>query len=273
MRPPIDGGVVLITGASSGIGREIARQLASRARALILVARRVDRLEALASELRAAFPALVVEVCVCDVGDRVALARMVDQLGEKKLDVDVLVNNAGMGAMGMYDRSSWARIESLIEVNVRSVAYLTHRLVAPMVQRGRGGILNISSGFGLEFMPGFAGYIGTKHFVSAFSESLRLEVRPCGVVVTHVCPGPVATEFEANIGNFTGRQPPKFVQLSAQACARQALRAFDRGRAMVIPGLAINLVMLLGAISPRFIKRWLYSFAVPKFRALETRRV
>ncbi len=257
MKPPLDG-TVLITGASSGIGRAMALELAGRARALVLVARRAERLEELRAELVARRPDLVVSTQACDLLDRAATDRMLDAVERDVGPVDVLVNNAGFGDMGVFDRADWQKTQCMIRLNVESLTYLTHRLVGPMVERKRGGVLNVSSGFGLEFMPGFAAYIACKHYVTALTESLRLDLRSQGVVVSQVCPGPVATEFESHLGNFTGRKPPSFVEISPERCARAALRGFARGRALVIPGVAIKLLLGLGALSPRWLKRLVY---------------
>jgi uncharacterized protein len=262
-RPPIDGATALITGASSGIGVAIARQLAPRVKKLILVARRAERMETLAAELVAAHPALVVEVEPCDLNDRTALASLADRSAADS--VDLLVNNAGLGDISMFDLADWDKTERMIEVNVRALAFLTHRLLPPMIERGRGGILNVSSGFGLAFMPGFSAYVGTKHFVTGFTESLRLELRRQGIVVTQVCPGPVATEFEEVAGNFTG-QSAALVEISADHCARAALRGFERDRALVIPGLVIRAAMFLQAWSPRWIQRLLFGAGAPWLR-------
>jgi short-subunit dehydrogenase len=162
--------------------------------------------------------------------------------------------------------ASWDKTERMIELNVRALSYLTHRMVGPMVKAQRGGILMVSSGFGLTFLPGFAAYIGTKHYVTGLSEALRLELKPMGVVVTQVCPGPVATEFEEVAGNFTGLRPQRLVEISAERCARAALAGFERGRAMVIPGFAIRLAMWSAALTPRFVLRLVYGPAARWFR-------
>lgn len=271
MRPPIDGGTILITGASSGIGRAFAQELAPRAGALVLVARRADRLQELAGALTTAHPRLQVHVHPCDLRDRAAVDALLARVAETVGPVDVLVNNAGLGQMGTVDRSDWGHLQTMIDVNVTALAQLTHRLVQGMVARGRGGILNVSSGFGLEFMPGFAGYVGTKHFVSSFSESLRLDVRSRGVVVTHVCPGPVDTEFIDVMGNPLRRPPPTLVRLSAQRCARVALRGFEANKAMVIPGMIMRMVLTVGAVSPRWLKRLVYRPIGPLMRRAEER--
>ena len=256
MRAPLDGSVALVTGASSGIGEAIARQLSTRVRHLVMVARRKERLVRLADELRS--DRLEVTVAPCDLTDRRALDKMLDVVASDVGTVDILVNNAGFGDMGMFDLADWTKTERMIDVNVTALCYLTHRLIGPMVAQRRGGILMVSSGFGLTFLPGFAGYVGTKHFVTGFTESLRLDVKSRGVVVTQVCPGPVATEFEQNVGNFVGGQPQSFVEISAERCAKAALRGFERGRAMVVPGVLIKISLFLAAITPRWFLRLLY---------------
>ncbi|XXY45356.1 SDR family oxidoreductase [Sorangium sp. So ce269] len=270
MESPIDSGVVLITGASSGIGRALAHELARRARALVLVARRKDRLEALRAELAAARPALAVLVLGCDVTDRAAVDAMLGAVAAEVGHVDVLVNNAGFGDIGAFDLSEWSRTEQMIALNVTSLAYLTHRLVGPMVSRGRGAIANVSSGFGLTFGPGMASYIGTKHFVTSFTEALRLDLAGTGVRVTQVCPGPVQTEFNETAGNFTDLEPPALLSISPERCARSLVRAIDRGRALVVPGVVAWLVVYLGVLCPRWLLRLVYR---PIARALRRKQL
>lgn len=251
----LDGTSIVVTGASSGIGREIARQLAPRARALALVARRADRLEALAAELSQASPALAVHVIACDLADREATRALPDRVREAMGEVDVLVNNAGLGLMGMFEQAEIGRVLSMIEVDVASLVALTHAFLPGMIARGRGGVLNVSSGFGMAFTPGFAAYVGAKHFVTGFTESLRAELSGTGVVATQICPGPVATEFEQVSGNTTGMSVPKFVEIDAARCARAAIRGLERGQAMVIPGAAIGVGMAMLAWTPRWMQR------------------
>lgn len=249
MKPPLDG-TVLITGASSGIGREFARQLAGRAKKLILVARREDRLRELAGELRGS----EIVVAPCDVTDRAAVDRILTD------DIDVLINCAGFGDLGLFESASWEKTEALLRVNVLATTYLVHRVLGPMLRRGRGGILNVSSGFGLTFMPGMATYIGSKHFVTAFTESLRIELAGTGVVVSQLCPGPVETEFQSVMGNPIGHDIPKFLMIDPARCARSGLKGFERGRAIVIPGFVGWLLITMGRLSPRWVLRLLYSW-------------
>ena len=251
--------VVLITGASSGIGRALALQIAHRARAIALVARRKDRLEELKSELLTRNPSLRVVVSAADITKPEARDAMLAAVEAEVGPVDVLVNNAGFGDLGVFDRADWEKNERMIALNVTALTHLTHRVVRGMVARGRGGILNVSSGWGLTFGPGLSVYIGTKHFVTGFTEGLRLDLAGTGVRVTQVCPGPVATEFNDTVGNFTGMSPPGLVEISAERCARAAIRGLDRGRALVVPGLLIRLILFLGTKTPRFILRLFYA--------------
>ena len=178
-RPPLDGATVLITGASSGIGLELARQLAPRARMLVLVARRAERLEGLKDELSAKHPGLVVRTEPCDLTDPNAVDALSGYLLEDFGAIDVLVNNAGAGIQGLYEKSDWERVHALIRLNVVALALLTRRLVPVMVARHRGGVLNMNSGARVAVMPGMAAYAGTKHFVTGFTETLRAELDAC----------------------------------------------------------------------------------------------
>jgi hypothetical protein len=195
--------------------------------------------------------------------------RMIDDVVAELGTIDVLVNNAGFGDIGAFDLAEWDKLARMITLNVTALTFLAHRLYPSMLLRRRGGILNVSSGFGLEFMPSFGAYVGTKHYVTGFTESLHVEAVAHGVTVTQVCPGPVATEFDAVAGNFTGREPPSIVRISAAHCARASLHGFARGRALVVPGFVMKLVALFGAWSPRWMKRLFYRPVATWMRARE----
>ncbi len=256
MRPPIDSGTILITGASSGIGREIARQLGRRARTLVLVARREERLEALRDELAALNPTLGVVVERCDLSEPDEVDALLARLDKHLVNVDVLVNDAGLGDYGLYEQESWGRIHQMLQVNVTAPVLLAHRLLRRMLERKRGGILNIGSGAGLIFFPGSAVYNGTKHFLDGFTESLRLELMGTGVVVTQVAPGPVDTEFgevagsDARIG-----KPPSWLAISASRCAREAIAGFENDVPLVYPGFVYRWLMRLVSLLPRPLMR------------------
>jgi len=256
-RPPIDGGTVLITGASAGIGRELAVQLAARARTLILLARRAGRLDELRSSLLARHPQLQVLTLPVDLSDETDVDRALAEAGAQAEAIDVLVNNAGVGDQALVDQADWARVRNMLHTNVLAVAQLTTALVPAMVERGRGGVLNMGSGAGLTVMPAAAAYSASKHFMDGFSEALRADMTGTGVVVTQVCPGPVDSEFDQvarSEGGMTG-SPPQFVRISAAQCAREALAGFDRGVPLVFPGRAYRIAMRALPLLPRELSR------------------
>ena len=256
-RPPINGGTVLVTGASAGIGREFAAQLAPRAGTLILLARRAGRLEELRTMLLAKNPQLRVLTLPVDLSDETDVERVLAEAADQAGAVDVLVNNAGVGDQALADQAEWARVRNVLRTNVLAVAQLTTALVPAMVERGRGGVLNVGSGAGLTVMPASAAYSASKHFIDGFSEALRADLAGTGVVVTQVCPGPVDSEFDqlaGSAGGMTGG-PPQFLRISAAQCAREALAGFDRGVPLVFPGRAYRMAMRALPLLPRQLAR------------------
>lgn len=247
---------VLITGASSGIGQELARQVAPKAKALILVARRQERLEALSDDLRQHYPRLAVHVYPCDLAKLEAVEEILVRLALEVGAIDVLVNNAGIGDQMLFDRSDWQRQQRLIAVNVLAPLRLTHALVPDMVARGRGGILNIGSGAGVAYLPAATTYVASKHFIDGFSENLRLDLTGTGVSVTQVLPGPVETEFDQAAGLDGGMGgPPVDVSISAAQCAQEALEGLEQGAAQVFPGRRYRALMRAQALMPRSLLR------------------
>lgn len=249
MQTPLDG-IAIVTGASSGIGAEFARQLAPRATVLVLVARRKDRLDALAEELRAAHPKLLVAVVPADLTDSARARALVAEVVTRFGRIDVLINNAGMGDIGPLETADPDKLDRMLGVNVLGFTALARAVVPAMVARRRGAILNVSSGFGLVALPMFTTYVATKHYVSGFSEALRAEVAGLGITVTQLCPGPVATEFEAVAENPFGLSPPGAIEIDAARCARAGLRGLARGKALVIPGAGAWLMITLGRLTP-----------------------
>lgn len=259
MRVPLDG-TILITGASSGIGREIAIALAGKAKHLVLVARREERLESLREALTARHSALTVSVLSCNLADAAARDQLLAQIEGEIGTIDVLVNNAGLGDICLFERSDSAKLQQMIDLNVSALTDLTYRLLPAMLANRRGGILNVSSGFGLVWMPVAGVYGATKHYVTALSESLRSELRGTGVVVSQLCPGPVQTEFMENAGNPVGRDTPALVTLKPEHVARVTVRQFARGKAIIMPGFWVKVMMTLGRISPRVVLRAAFSW-------------
>jgi uncharacterized protein len=249
---------VLITGASAGIGREFARQLAPVVNTMVLVARRNDRLEALELELKIVNPRLEVFCRQLDLRDQTELERFCDWLDESGLSVDLLVNNAGLGDRGAFIDAEWARLQAMLQVNIAALTYLTYRTLPGMRKSGCGAILNVSSAAGFLPVPNLAVYASTKAYVTSFSEALRAELRSSNISVTALCPGPVPTEF----GDIATRLPqgyispmPEVFTVSVQEVVRTALQAVSRDQARVIPGVLVNLAMTSALFIPMFLKR------------------
>jgi uncharacterized protein len=232
-------GIVMITGASSGIGRELALQFAVRSQALVLIARRTDRLEHLRAELLTRHPHLKVVVVGADLSDEREIDALLRRVAEEAGPIDVLVNNAGLGYSALIDRSDWAKTRTVLHTNILAVAKLVSALVPGMVKRSRGGVLNIGSGAGFTVLPSAASYVGSKHFIAGFSEALRADLAGTGVTVTQVCPGPVDSEFDEVAGSEGGMigGPPNFLRIGARHCAQQAISAFERGMPGSFPGV------------------------------------
>ena len=247
----------LITGASAGIGREFARQLASRAGSVVLVARRRERLEQLRNELTKANPSLNVHVYDVDLADKTQVDALIESLAHDKIDIDLLINNAGLGDSGPFATSDPTRIDQIIQVNMSALTLLTRKLLPTMIARKRGAILNVSSSAGFLPIPGFAVYAATKAYVTNFSEALRAELRDTGVSVSTLCPGPVHTEF-GEVAKRPGGQPeagPEFAYVPVEQVARDGLAAVEAARPLVIPGFAMKLGMFLVRMMPMSILR------------------
>src|SRR5437773_3416357 len=262
----VDGCNALITGASAGIGCEFARQLAGRAHSMILVARREDRLVELADELRREHPNLRIHIRKVDLADLAELQDLLEWLDREKLDVDLLVNNAGLGDSGPFAKSDPVRNNEMTLVNVTALTSLTRHLLPQMIAKRRGGILNVSSSAGFLPIPGSAVYAASKAYVTSFSEALRTELRGTGVSVCALCPGPVHTEFQEVAKRLGGQSEsgPEFVHVSVEQVVHDALAALEADRPLVIPGLAMKLGMFLVRITPMSILRWASRFSAKR---------
>ena len=256
----------LITGGSAGLGREFARQLAGRARSLILVARREQKLNELRDELKQQHPNLTVHIRPTDLADRAQQKELIAGLEREKIDVDLLINNAGFGDSGSFVTSDPRHNEQMMLVNMVALTSLTRHLLPKMIVRKRGAILNVSSSAGFLPIPSFAVYAATKAYVTSFSEALRAELRSTGVTVSTLCPGPVHTEFQ-EVATRSGGQPesgPEFVHVSVEQVVHDALAALEADRPLVIPGLAMKLGMFLVRITPMPILRWASRFSAKR---------
>ena len=248
----------LITGASSGLGAEFARQLAPLAARLVLVARRADRLDALKAELLAANPDLVVDCRPADLTDPAQVEALGDFLYDGGVALGLVINNAAFGDSGTFETAEWAKIEGMIKLNVFSLTALCYRLI-PLLRRHRpAAILNVSSVAALLPVPNLAVYAATKAYVSSLSESLRVELRGTGIGVTHLCPGPVDTEFgtvAARAAGYERKPMPDRFKVSPHDVVRSALLGVLDGRARAVPGLWMNVAVLGIALAPMWILR------------------
>ena len=255
----LDGCNALVTGASAGIGREIARQLAGRAQLIVLVARRQDRLEELRSELQQLNPKLEVHIKAVDLADKAQLNQLLEFPEKQGIAIDLLINNAGLGDIGPFATSDPQRIEEMLQVNTLALTVLTRRLLPGMLGQKNGAILNVSSSAGFMPIPKFAVYAATKAYVTSFSEALRAELRGTGVNVCALCPGPVHTEF-SQVAQRAGEQTdngPSFIYVGVADVARAGLNAVEQDRALVIPGLAMKVSMAIVRLMPMALLRLL----------------
>jgi uncharacterized protein len=249
--PPEPDSTCLITGASSGIGAELARGLARRGLGVTLVARREERLRELADEL-ADVHVVRAEVVTADVSDEKGRKRLAAQVEERGLTVEMLVNNAGFGSGGKFAELDPDNEASMVRTNCEAVVALTGRYLPEMIERGRGAILNLASLIAFQPVPFQATYGATKAFVLSFSDALHEEMRGTGVTVTAVCPGPVRTEF-GDQGGFGGADDriPDPLWLQADKVARDALNAVERGDRITVPGAGNQIAALWGQHLPR----------------------
>ncbi len=225
---------VLVTGASSGIGLELARCFAADGCRLALVARKGDALEALATELRKTHK-IQAQVFTADLAHPEAPPRLLAHLQSAGIKVDVLVNNAGFGAQGKFADLPLGRQLEMLQVNITSLTHLTGLLLPGMIERRRGGILNVASTAAFQPGPGMAVYYATKAYVLSFSEALAEELAGTGVTVTASCPGPTATNFGA-AANMKTLGLVKKISMSAKPVAQISHRAFRRGSVVAITG-------------------------------------
>jgi short-subunit dehydrogenase len=248
--PPSPTSTAVVTGASSGIGADIARELAARGHGVTLVARREDKLRELAAELRA----VRVEVIACDVADADARAGLLEEVESRGLTVDVLVNNAGIGTIGAVAESAVDREIAQVRVNVEALIDLTTRAVQQMVPRHRGAILNVGSTAGFQPFPGQAGYAATKAFVISYTEALAAELVGTGVTVATLNPGPVRTEFLQSAGmdeRTFAEAFPKFMWMPSRDVARVGVEALEHDRGTVIAGLPSQISTRIFGLIPK----------------------
>jgi uncharacterized protein len=240
----------LITGASGGIGLELARLFAADGHDLVLVARREDRLRALAEELERA--GVEVTVLACDLSRADAPAWLFAELEAREIELGYLVNNAGFGSIGAFWQLDRARELEMIDLNIRALVELTHLALPGMIERGFGRVLNIGSTAGFQPGPRMATYYASKAFVNHFTEAIAHELRGTGVTATVHCPGPTITEF----GEVAGNGKTLLFRAgaaTAEAVARDAYQAMHAGKVMRVHGLRNAMLTVVVQLSPR---RW-----------------
>ncbi len=231
----------LITGASSGLGAEFACQLARENYALILTARRKERLDSMAAEAKS-LGAPAVRVIPCDLAQASGAEALHRQLAGEAAAVGYLINNAGFGTRGRFDRLALKREREQIDLNVTALVTLTRLFLPAMVERGRGTIINVASTAGFQPLPFMATYGATKAFVLSFSQALAGELRAAGVTVMALCPGPVRTGFQ-EVAGMDERGFPSFTFMDARTVVAQAIAAAKRGKPLHING-ALNRAMI-----------------------------
>jgi short-subunit dehydrogenase len=259
-----DQGHVLITGASSGIGREMAKDFAARGFSPVLVARRRDKLQELALELKAGFGARVV-VLPADLAEAGAAQAVFDCLAARGIEIDVLVNDAGVMAEGDFAAIALADHARLLAVNVVALTEMSRLFLAPMLARAGGRILNVASIAAFAPAPTIAVYAASKAYVLSFSEALSEEVKGTGVTVTTLCPGFTATAMVR--GSARGAQVPGIFVSDAQDVARQGVEGCLAGRAMVMPGAANSLASGGARVLPRGLVRAVGGFVTRRWTA------
>ncbi len=245
--------LALVTGASSGIGADLARELARNGHDLVLVARRADPMRALAEELKQ-FGATST-VISSDLSKPGAASALAGELQSRGLVVDALINNAGLGAGGRFHESDPVRVSEMLEVNVVALTELTRALLPGMVQRARGRVMFVASTAGFQPGPSMALYCASKAFVLSLGEAIAYELRGTGVTLTVLCPGPTHTEFTdvAKTGSSALFDSPVASVMTSAEVARQGYKALAAGKRVHICGFINKMVAASGRFSPRAI--------------------
>jgi short-subunit dehydrogenase len=250
----------LITGASSGIGEVLAYHLAKEAGTLILVARRLEKLEQIKKKILTSHPHCKVLVFGKDISIRQNQIDILSALKRENVEIDILINNAGLGDEGVFYKSDWEKNEQLIDVNVKSVVSFTHLVLPTMVKSPLNkAIVFIGSGAGIAWMPSNLVYSGSKHFISATAMILRAELKPRGIKVFLVAPGPVDTEFDKIAGVKGGMKggPSQSMRISAIECAEDIVKGIKRNRYLIFPGKKYNRLMKMFLLLPWKVRRWM----------------
>jgi short-subunit dehydrogenase len=256
---PTSTSAALVTGASAGIGAALAGELAARGQNLLLVARRHDRLDALARDLVATH-GIRAETISCDLSKAAPRGRLPGRIAQLGLDVEILVNNAGFATNGPFHEADPSRELEQVRVLVEAVVALSSAFIPAMVDRGRGAVLNVSSTAGMQPLPYSAGYSAAKAYVLTFSEALHHELKRHGVTVTALAPGPVTTDFweisgwEVTGGQTFERATPRPVWISAEQAARAGINGLAAGNRVVVPHTGVRNALRAGRYVPHAVK-------------------
>jgi short-subunit dehydrogenase len=244
----------LITGASSGIGLALAEALARRGRNLILVARQRDALESIACELTQRFGVEVL-FSSCDLSEPLQISGLLQELELADQQIDLLINNAGIGSAGAFINQDWSREQQLIELNILALTRLCHAIGQRMTAQGGGQILNVASVASFQPGPWMSNYYASKAFVLSFSEGLREELKEHGIHVCVLCPGPTRSAFFRNAQMKSTRFEQSSLMMSCEEVALIAVRALEKNRAIIIPGWRNKLMAYWPRLVPRALVR------------------
>jgi uncharacterized protein len=255
----------VVTGASSGLGRGLAARLADRGMSLVLTGRNEARLDETAQQIRRAAPRVKVETVAADLSSRSGVAALLDHVGDRP--IEVLVNNAGFGSYGPFAVADVDREVDEVAVDVTAVITLARAFLPGMIARRSGGILNVASAIAFQPAPYQAVYGASKAFVLSFSQALWAEVRAAGVTVTALCPGPTRTGFVDALGADVGHTAIYRKLADPEPVIEAGLRALDKGRAVVIPGVRTKVIASGGRFMPR---EWLALVSARLLRPVST---
>lgn len=245
------GTTALVTGASSGLGVEFARQIAARGADLVLVARSEDKLVQLAAEIRSS-TGRQVHVVSADLTEGDAVIRVLTELEQRGIVIDHLINNAGVGRAKAIAKDDPAILSRMIQLNCIALTELTARLLPQLIERGRGGILQVASVIGFSPCPYQASYAATKAYVKSLTEALEVELVGTGVRTSALCPGHVQTGFQKAAGFADGAMAVPG-ELSAEVTVRAGLAGYEKGKTIVVPGFMNRLAVIFGGLLPRWL--------------------
>lgn len=255
--------IALITGASGGIGTALAEVFARNGYDLVLTARRRDKMETLAATLQKTY-GVAVEIVEADLHRPDAPQMIYDTLREKGIEVEILVNNAGYGLWGRFDRLGEAEQIAMVQLNIAALTALTHRFVQDMLKRKSGRILNVASTAAFQAGPQMAVYYATKSFVLSFSEALAFELKPEGIAVTCLCPGPTHTGFAQHAGTGGTRAFHLLSGMSAMRVAELGFKALMKKKRVYVPGFLNRLLAFGNRFSPRRTAVWISAKMIGK---------